>query len=114
MSSTDITSGKSTRLAIVIPCYNEEEALPLTVARLTDIIGSMVGDGLVASDSYIMCCDDGSRDATWRTIRNLHASNPMVRGLSLAHNRGHQYALLAGLMTVRNECDAAISIDADL
>lgn len=114
MSSTDITSGKSTRLAIVIPCYNEEEALPLTVARLTDIIGSMVGDGLVASDSYIMCCDDGSRDATWRTIRNLHASNPMVRGLSLAHNRRHQYALLAGLMTVRNECDAAISIDADL
>lgn len=114
MTSTGITTAKSARLAIVIPCYNEEEALPLTVARLTEIIESMVSDGLATTDSYIMCCDDGSRDATWRTICDLHASNPMVRGLSLAHNRGHQYALLAGLMTVRHECDAAISIDADL
>lgn len=102
------------RLAIVIPCYNEEEALPLTIGRLTEIIGGMVADGLVDSDSYIMCCDDGSRDATWRVIRDLHDADPRVKGLSLAHNRGHQYALLAGLMTVRGDCDAAISIDADL
>lgn len=114
MSQTRIATGRSARLAIVIPCYNEEEALPLTVERLTEIIDRMAAEGLVTSDSYIMCCDDGSRDATWQAIQDLHASDPRVKGISLAHNRGHQYALLAGLMTVRDECDAAISIDADL
>lgn len=62
----------------------------------------------------MLCCNDGSNDLTWRVIQALHAENPKIKGVSLAHNRGHQYALLAGLMTVRNRCDAAISIDADL
>ena len=74
----------------------------------------MASSGLISEESYILCCNDGSRDLTWNVIQMLHAGNPKIKGISLAHNRGHQYALLAGLMTVRGRCDAAISIDADL
>lgn len=105
---------KPIRLAIVIPCYNEEEALPISAETLLKLLDRMTADGLVAGDSYLMCCNDGSRDATWETIERLHQSDPRVKGISLAHNRGHQYALLAGLMTVLDHCDAAVSIDADL
>ncbi|MCM1110405.1 MAG: glycosyltransferase family 2 protein [Clostridium sp.] len=102
------------RLAIVIPCYNEEEALPHTAKALEELIDRMVGSALVAPSSYILCCDDGSRDATWEVIGRLHEKSPRVKGIALAHNRGHQYALLAGLMTARENCDIAVSIDADL
>lgn len=101
-------------IAIVIPCYNEEEALPISVARLTELLDRMAADGLASPESYIMCSNDGSRDRTWNVITELHAADKRVKGISLAHNRGHQYALLAGLMAVRDRCDAAISIDADL
>lgn len=101
-------------IAIVVPCFNEEAALPHTVARLLGVIDSMASDGVASADSYIMCCDDGSSDRTWETIERLHDEDSRVKGISLAHNRGHQYALLAGLMSVRGECDAAVSIDADL
>ena len=100
--------------AIVIPCYNEEEALPISVARLTELLDRMATDELASPESYIMCSNDGSRDRTWNVITELHAADKRVKGISLAHNRGHQYALLAGLMAVRDRCDAAISIDADL
>ena len=102
------------RLAIVIPCYNEQEVLPLTVERLLKILDTMVGRNLVDAESFILCSNDGSKDATWETIAALNARDSRVKGISLAHNRGHQFALLAGLESVVNKCDAAISIDADL
>lgn len=101
-------------IAIVIPCYNEEEALPSTVSVLRTVLANLVSEEKISSRSYIFCVDDGSRDNTWEIIKQLNARHDDVKGLTLAHNRGHQYALLAGLMTVRNCCDAAISIDADL
>lgn len=101
-------------IAIVIPCYNEEEALPSTVTVLRTVLANLVSEEKISSRSYIFCVDDGSRDNTWEIIKQLNARYDDVKGLTLAHNRGHQYALLAGLMTVRNCCDAAISIDADL
>ncbi len=101
-------------LAIVVPCYNEEAALPITAARLLDLLDQMVAAELVSSDSYVLCCNDGSKDLTWQVITQLHAKDNRIKGISLTHNRGHQYALLAGLMTAMDNCDAAISIDADL
>lgn len=102
------------RIAIVIPCYNEEQALPITSREILALIDRMADDELISRDSYILCCNDGSRDATWKVITDLHAADNRLKGISLAHNRGHQYALLAGLMTAKDACDAAISIDADL
>lgn len=101
-------------IAVVVPCFNEQAALPITAKRLLEVLDFMASSGLISEESYILCCNDGSRDLTWNAIQMLHAGNPKIKGISLAHNRGHQYALLAGLMTVRNRCDAAISIDADL
>ncbi|MDE7025622.1 MAG: glycosyltransferase family 2 protein [Paramuribaculum sp.] len=101
-------------IAVVIPCYNEEAALPITAKQLLTTLQGMVENDLISSDSYILCCNDGSVDRTWKVIESLHQSDHRIKGVSLAHNRGHQYALLAGLMTVRGHCDAAISIDADL
>lgn len=78
------------------------------------LLDEMSQSGLIAPDSYIMCSNDGSKDRTWEVIEQLHQSDERIKGVSLAHNRGHQYALLAGLMAVMDHCDAAISIDADL
>ena len=102
------------RIAIVLPCYNEQEVLPSTARTLLSLLDRFAAEGLVAPDSYILCSNDGSRDATRRIIAELHAADPRVKGITLAHNRGQQAALLAGLMTVRERCDAAITIDADL
>jgi len=101
-------------LAVVIPCYNEQEALPISLPVLCSLLDEMVESDLIDPASYIMCSNDGSRDNTWRLLNEYHKREPRVRAISLAHNRGHQYALLAGLMEVRDHCDAAISIDADL
>lgn len=101
-------------IAVVVPCFNEQAALPITAKRLLEVLDCMASSGLISEESYVLCCNDGSNDLTWKVIQTLHAENPKIKGISLAHNRGHQYALLAGLMTVRNRCDAAISIDADL
>ncbi len=101
-------------LAIVLPCYNEEQALPITAEKLLRLLDRMAAEGLAAPDSYLLCCNDGSRDRTWEVIEELHLRDKRVKGINLAHNRGHQNALLAGLMTVRGHCDAAVSIDADL
>ncbi len=102
------------KLFLVIPCYNEEEVLPETARRLKEKFASLMADGHIAEDSRIVFVDDGSRDRTWELIEELHRSDPLYRGIRLSRNRGHQNALLAGLMTVREECDAAISMDADL
>lgn len=101
-------------IAIVVPCFNEEAVLPSTMPTLLSVLDSMVNRSMVSTESYILCCDDGSKDATWKIISEFHLADCRVKGISLAHNRGHQYALLAGLMTVKDRCDAAISIDADL
>ncbi len=102
------------KLCIVVPCYNEEEVLPVTVSRLTEKILSLIQRGLVAPESRMLLVDDGSRDRTWELIRGYHEKEPLVEGLRLARNRGHQNALLAGLMEARDRYDLTISMDADL
>lgn len=101
-------------LYLVIPCYNEEEVLPETSKRLTAKLGAMIEMGLISQDSKIVFVNDGSKDHTWQFIRQYHEENPMIQGINLSRNKGHQSALLAGLMTVKEYCDMAISMDADL
>lgn len=110
----NIAMGTTPVIAIVVPCYNEEQALPLSVPKMLDVIDRMVADGIASAESYVLLCNDGSKDRTWDVVQRLHLADKRVKGISLAHNRGHQYVLLAGLMTVHGRCDAAISIDADL
>ena len=99
---------------LVIPCYNEEAVLPETNRRLTEKMRTMMQAGLADEKSRILYVDDGSRDKTWQLIEEYHRADPLVRGVKLAHNRGHQNALLAGLTTASADCDCAISLDADL
>ena len=101
-------------LYLVIPCYIEEEVLPETSKRLTAKLGAMIEMGLISQDSKIVFVNDGSKDHTWQLIRQYHEENPMIQGINLSRNKGHQSALLAGLMTVKEYCDMAISMDADL
>ena len=98
----------------MVPCYNEEEVLPETVARLTQKLHQLSKANRIASGSRMLLVDDGSRDRTWEMIREYHQSNPLVEGLKLARNRGHQNALLAGLMAAKERCDLTVSMDADL
>ena len=102
------------KLMVVIPCYNEEEVLPETSHRLVEKMDSLVKKGLITPDSRVLLVNDGSRDRTWEMICDLHKHNPLFEGVKLSRNRGHQNALLAGLMTARNRCDISISMDADL
>lgn len=102
------------KLMVVIPCYNEEEVLPETSRRLVEKMDSLVKKGYITPDSRVLLVNDGSRDRTWEMICNLHKENPLFDGVKLSRNRGHQNALLAGLMTARNRCDISISMDADL
>ncbi len=102
------------KLYIVIPCYNEEEVLSETERRLTDKLDRMIADNLISEESKIVFVDDGSKDRTWEIIEEMHISNNYVRGIKSSRNRGHQNTLLAGLMTVKEECDMAVSMDADL
>lgn len=99
---------------LVVPCYNEEEALPVTAEKLTEKMAQLSGEGRIAPESRIVFVDDGSKDATWQCIAALHEKDALFQGIKLSRNCGHQRALLAGLMTVRDHCDAVISLDADL
>ena len=101
-------------LYLVIPCYNEEEVLPETTKRLPEKMIGMIRSEFIHADSRILFVDDGSRDQTWALIEEYSDAIPFVDGVKLAHNRGHQNALLAGLMTAMPLCDCAISLDADL
>ena len=103
-----------TVLAIVVPCYNEEEVLPQTNQQLRGLLDTMMRDGLVGQGSYLLYVDDGSRDRTWMIIEDYSNSDAHVRGLKLAGNVGHQNALMAGLETARQDADIIVSIDADL
>ncbi len=102
------------KLYLVIPCYNEEEVLPETSKRLKEKYDALMGAGKISTDSKIVFVNDGSKDRTWELICALHKADPVFRGICLSRNKGHQNALMAGLMTVKSECDAAISMDADL
>ena len=101
-------------LYLVIPCYNEEAVLHETAKQLLVKMNSMFDRGMISRESKIMFVNDGSRDKTWEIIRELHESNPIYSGVKLSRNKGHQNALLAGLMTAKDKADMAISLDADL
>ena len=101
-------------LYLVVPCYNEEEVLHETSKRLLEKITSMMDKDLIKRDSKILFVNDGSKDKTWSIIEELHESNEIFSGVNLSRNRGHQNALLAGLMTAKEYADMTISLDADL
>ena len=101
-------------LAIVVPCYNEEEVLPDSIAKLRGVLNELKASGSINEKSYLLLVDDGSRDRTWEIIRENHDSSADVWGQKLSKNCGHQSALLSGLMTARERADISISIDADL
>lgn len=102
------------RLYMVVPCYNEEEVLEETTRRLEEKYAALIGGGKISEDSRILYVNDGSKDGTWPLIEKLNRENPHVSGLNLSRNRGHQNAVLAGLLYAKEYCDAAISMDADL
>ena len=102
------------KLATVSPCYNEEAVLRHSVTQLTELFNRMISEGLISQDSMIVFVNDGSRDHTWEIIRELHSENQFVRGINMSRNVGHQNAIMAGMMTVRDWVDAVITIDADL
>lgn len=104
----------STILYAVIPCYNEEAVLSETFNRMNTLFSSLISNGRISQDSRIVFIDDGSRDKTWSIISALSETQKNVYGIKLAKNCGHQNALLAGLMEVKDLCDCCISIDADL
>lgn len=101
-------------LYMVIPCYNEQEVLHETARQLKEKMESLKSRNMISDKSRIVFVNDGSKDNTWQIIEELHQSDSIFRGIKLSRNKGHQNALMAGLMTVKNECDAAISLDADL
>lgn len=102
------------KLYLVIPCYNEQEVLPETEKRLTEKLNKMIQSGLVSEKSRMVFVDDGSKDKTWSMIKQMHEENPLVLGIKSSRNRGHQNTLLEGLLTVKDECDMVVSMDADL
>lgn len=104
----------SVNLYVVVPCYNEEEVLGETSRQMLLLFDEMKSDGLINERSRIVFVDDGSKDKTWEIINSLSDSHSEIAGIKLARNAGHQNALLGGLMTVKDDCDCAISIDADL
>ena len=101
-------------LYLVIPCYNEEAVLHETAKQLLAKMNSMFDRGMISRESKIMFVNDGSKDKTWEITKELHESNPIYSGVKLSRNKGHQNALLAGLMTAKEKADMAISLDADL
>ena len=105
---------KNDILYLVVPCYNEQEVLPETSKRLKEKMESLMERNLISRDSRIMFVNDGSKDRTWFMIEELHEQDPIFAGVKLSRNRGHQNALLGGLMTAKEYADMTISLDADL
>ena len=103
-----------TTLAIVSPCYNEEEVLAGSARRLTALLDSLAARGEISTDSFVLFVNDGSRDTTWNIITELHAADNRIKGVNLARNVGHQNALMAGYMSARHRADIVVSVDADL
>jgi glycosyltransferase involved in cell wall biosynthesis len=109
-----ISNNQAPRLAIVLPCFNERESIGYAVTKLSALIKQLADDKMISEDSYILFVDDGSTDDSWSVIESLNRDSPTIKGLKLSRNFGHQAALLAGLTVITKDCDAAISIDADL
>lgn len=103
-----------TTLYIVIPCYNEEAVIPETAKRLKEKYEALMASGMISEKSRILFINNGSHDKTWELIKELHEKDKVYSGLSLPKNCGHQNGVLAGLMQVKDICDCAISMDADL
>ncbi len=101
-------------LYVVIPCYKEEEVLPETAKRMNIKMKNLISSGKISEKSRVMFVNDGSTDKTWEIISRLHSENKLFSGVNLSRNRGHQNALLAGLMTAKEYADMVISMDADL
>jgi len=102
------------KLAVVVPCYNEELVIGQTLTRLTELLRDLIIAGKIDAGSFVYPVDDGSHDTTWNIIEDFHARDAMVKGLKLARNVGTQNALLGGLLAVRDRVDCAVTIDADL
>lgn len=102
------------RLALVVPCYNEEEALKISSGALRGVLQDLIEKKKIAQDSFVLFVDDGSKDKTWELIEEEHRLHGDVKGLKLAGNVGHQFALTAGLLTAKDHSDVTVSIDADL
>ena len=105
---------KDNILYIVVPCYNEEEVLSETIKLLTKKVDKLIKDNKINKNSKLLFVNDGSKDNTWKIIKDNSKTNKLVTGISLSRNRGHQNALLAGLLTAKNHADIIISMDADL
>ena len=99
---------------LVVPCYNEHDALPLTAPVMLETLSELMNAGKISPESGVLFVDDGSDDDTWEIIKSLRANDGRASGLRLSCNRGHQNALMAGLVTAMDWCDATISMDADL
>lgn len=103
-----------TKLGIIVPCYNEEEVLQDSSQKLLAVLNNLEKENLVSNDSFICFVDDGSKDKTWDIIIKLKEVHPEIKGIKLSSNNGHQNALMAGLLTCKNDADCLVSIDADL
>ncbi|MCR5716577.1 MAG: glycosyltransferase family 2 protein, partial [Lachnospiraceae bacterium] len=102
------------RLALVVPCYNEEAVIKISSEALRGVLTDLTQKGKISEDSFVLFVDDGSKDATWKLIEEEFRAYPQVKGLKLAGNVGHQFALTAGLITAKDVSDVTVSIDADL
>ena len=101
-------------LYVVIPCYNEEEVLLETTRQLKNKMKTLIKNKVISDKSRVMYVNDGSKDNTWNIIKDINKKETLFTGITLSRNRGHQNALLAGLMTAKNYADVVISMDADL
>ncbi len=102
------------RLTIVSPCYNEEDVLPISVLKIQKVLHDLISKRKISEDSCWLCVNDGSNDRTWQLIKQFNSEYSFVRGINLAHNVGHQYAIFAGMMHAKEWSDAVITIDCDL
>lgn len=102
------------RLALVVPCYNEEAVLEISSKALREVLDDLIQKGKIAEDSFVLFVDDGSKDKTWQLIEQEHNKYRNIKGLKLAANVGHQFALTAGLISAKDISDVTVSIDADL
>ena len=101
------------KLAIVVPCYKEEEVLEICSEALRGVLNDLAAKGKITEDSFVMFVNDGSKDSTWEIIKKLSKENSTYLGISQSRNRGHQNSVLAGLMEAKDKCDITISIDCD-